>query len=302
MKAVIDLGTNTFHLLIASVHQNEINVLEKLQIPVKIGEKGINKNQIAPDAFRRGMDALSVFRKKLNEHNMGVTKAYGTSAIRDAENGKEFIEQALRDFDIEIEAISGTDEALFIFNGVKHSFELPESNVLVMDIGGGSVEFIIGNRNEILWKYSYPIGAARLIERFHKTDPISDEELVNLQSYLVHNTFELHEALKKFPVNTLVGSAGAFETLIEVLEKDLNQTLKSASSHAKYISKDTFYQFYTLILESNEAQRSALKGLIPYRVEMIVVSAVLIDVVLKQFDINQIIASSYSLKEGVLFS
>jgi len=302
LKAIIDLGTNTFHLLIAEVTGDEVAILKKLQIPVKIGEGGINNNQIAAVAFERGINGLALFRKELNIFGIKECVAYGTSAIRDASNGPNFIAQAQALFNIQIEVLSGNQEAELIYEGVKHSLELPNENVLVMDIGGGSVEFIIGKKDTILWKKSYSIGAARLIDRFHQTNPILDEEIVTLQSYLVHNIVELRDALQKYPARILIGSAGSFETLIDVLEKDLRYPTQNLSDHACEIPLGAFVKFYDLMTSLTVNQRSALHGMADFRVEMIVVATILTDVVLKRFEMNRLIASRYSLKEGILFS
>ena len=302
MKAIIDLGTNTFHLLIAEVRAGDIIEIHKNQIPVKIGEGGINQQLIAPQAFQRGMNALAIFREELNNYGIGQTTAYATSALRDANNGTDFIEQAQQLHQIQIELITGEQEAELIYNGVKHAFDLPDSNVLVMDIGGGSVEFIIGKRDEIFWKKSYPIGAARLIERFHKNDPISDEEIVSLQSYLVHNVKELRDALLQFPTTILIGSAGSFETLTEVIKKDLQIPFDPLAKHADEIPLESFASFYETIITKKTVDRSKLHGMADFRVEMIVVATILMDVVIKRFDIERLIASHYSLKEGILFN
>jgi exopolyphosphatase / guanosine-5'-triphosphate,3'-diphosphate pyrophosphatase len=302
MKAIIDLGTNTFHLLIAEVIDGEIVEHKKLQIPVKLGEGGINQHLILPPAYDRGMDALRQFRETLNQFNIGKVTAHGTSAIRDAENGLAFMQQAESLYQIHIKMISGDEEAAVIYKGVSHSFTFPDRNVLVMDIGGGSVEFIIGNKETILWKKSYPIGAARLVERFHQSDPISDEEIITLQSYLVHNIIELRDALHKYPTTTLIGSAGSFETLTEVLRKDLQKGVTPISEHADKIDLETFFEYAVLIPSLNKEDRSKLHGMINFRVEMIVVATILMDVIIKRFEMEQLIASHYSLKEGLLFS
>ncbi|MES2779253.1 MAG: phosphatase [Bacteroidota bacterium] len=301
MKAIIDLGTNTFHLLIAEVLNGFIIEHRKIQIPVKIGEGGINEQYIAPAAYERGMNALKEFRTALNEFGIHEITAFGTSAIRDASNGITFMEEAKRLYQITIESISGDYEAELIYRGIQHSFELPDENVLVMDIGGGSVEFIIGRKDIILWKHSYPLGAARLIERFHKTDPMTDEDIVALQSYLVHNIKLVRDALLKFPAEILIGSAGSFETLVEVLQKDLHKEVPALSEHAQEISIDDFNEFVSLITARNANERAALHGMADFRVEMIVVATILMDVVIKRFEITRLIASHYSLKEGMLF-
>lgn len=302
MKAIIDLGTNTFHLLIAEVIDGIIVEHKKLQIPVKIGEGGINQKTIAPPAFHRGLDALNVFRKTLNEFGIGAVIAHGTSAIRDAENGCDFIAEAQKQYDIQITMLSGDEEAELIYNGVKHAFPLPENNVLVMDIGGGSVEFVIGHKDKILWKRSYAIGAARLVERFHNTDPISDEEIITLQSYSVHNILDLRHALLQFPTTTLIGSAGSFETLVEVLKKDLQIPCIQSWEHADEISLEAFSSFYETVISRTMEDRAKLHGMADFRVEMIVVATILMDIIIKRFGMKRLIASHYSLKEGLLFS
>ncbi|AMS27375.1 hypothetical protein AEM51_10465 [Bacteroidetes bacterium UKL13-3] len=302
MKAIIDLGTNTFHLLIAEVVNGIIIEHRKIQIPVKIGEGGINQQYIAPVAYQRGMNALKEFRTVLNEFGINEITAFGTSAIRDASNGIDFMNDARRLYQMNIESITGEYEAELIYRGIEYSFDLPDENVLVMDIGGGSIEFIIGRKEQILWKHSYPLGAARLIERFHQTDPISDEDIVALQSYIVHNIKLVRDALIQFPTTTLIGSAGSFETLVDVLQNDLNKTVPTLSNHAQEISIDDFNEFVLLITSRNAKQRAELHGMADFRVEMIVVAAILMDVVIKRFEITRLIASHYSLKEGMLFT
>lgn len=302
MKAIIDLGTNTFHLLIAEVVKGEVIEHKKLQVPVKIGEGGINQKMIAPAAFERGMEALKVFREWLDVFGISEVQAFGTSAIRDAENGPEFISKAKELYNISVEVISGDREAELIYNGVKHALALPDSNVLIMDIGGGSVEFIICRKDVILWKHSFQLGAARLIEVFHKHDPILDEEIISLQNHLVRELKPLSDALKQFNATTLIGSAGSFETLTEVLQKDLHISTIPVCEHADEISMHSFLQFYETITTKDIEERSKLHGMADFRVEMIVAATILMDVVIKQFEITRLIVSHYALKEGILFS
>lgn len=301
MKAIIDLGTNTFHLLIANLKGSEIEIIENIQIPVKIGEGGINSRQICEAAFKRGIQALEVFSEVLKKYKITQIKAFGTSAIRDAENGAIFIRQAA-DLGIPIEAISGDEEALLIYEGVKHSFALPEQKVLIMDIGGGSVEFIIALKDQILWKESFKLGAARLIERFHSNDPITNDEIKKLSAFIEQSLVPLWQAMHQYPAEILVGSAGSFETLVKVLEKDLDEKCPTASMHAKYVSTKQLKQFSDLMKQYNTKERLLLKGMASFRVDMIVVAAILMEVVANKASIKQVISSAYSLKEGMLFS
>jgi exopolyphosphatase/guanosine-5'-triphosphate,3'-diphosphate pyrophosphatase len=301
MKAIIDLGTNTFHLLIANLKGSEIEIIEQIQIPVKIGECGINSQQISEAAFKRGIQALEGFSEVLKKYNITQIKAFGTSAIRDAGNGSIFIQHAA-DLGIPIEAISGDEEALLIYEGVKHSFALPEQTVLIIDIGGGSVEFIIAFKDHILWKESFKLGAARLIERFHSNDPITSDEVIKLSAFIEESLVPLWQALHQYPAEILIGSAGSFETLVEVLEKDLNEKCPLVSMHAKYVSTEQLNQFCDLMTQCNTKDRLLLKGMASFRVDMIVVAAILMNVVANKASIRQVISSAYSLKEGMLFS
>lgn len=300
-KAIIDLGTNTFHLMIASIKEGVLDIRHKQQIAVKIGEKGINSGFIGDEAYLRGMNALGQFRLKLDELNIGNVLAFGTSAIRDAKNGNQFIAEAKQKFNIEIQAISGDKEALYIYEGVKHSFDFPDKTLLVMDIGGGSVEFIIGKRDTVFWKKSYPIGAARLIELYQRHDPMSEAEQDELRLFISSTLKDLFEAIRLYDVKMLVGSAGSFETLRDVIVQHFNATVKMITSNACIVSAKDFELFYQLMIRTDEANRRQIKGLIDFRVDMIVVSAILMDVMVQQLSIAEIVVSDNALKEGMFF-
>jgi len=170
--AVMDLGTNTFHLLIAQGDAANPEELYHTTVPVRLGEGGINNGIIQPAAYKRGVDTLVQFSEKIAEFKAERVSAMATSALRSASNGKDFIEEVRAKTGIEIETISGDREAKYIYEGVKAGKCLTKQNSLILDIGGGSVEFILGNEEEIIWKRSFEIGAARMLDKFHKIDPI----------------------------------------------------------------------------------------------------------------------------------
>lgn len=302
MKAIIDLGTNTFHLLIAEVKGDMLRVYFQLQVPVKLGSGGINSGIIQPDAYERGMVALTEFNKYLNQFQVTDVTAFATSAIRNASNGKQFINDAAQRCNIAITAITGDTEAAYIYKGVYHSFKLPDKPVLVMDIGGGSVEFIIGKGEQVVWKQSFEIGAARLIEKFKPSNPIAENQVAQLQQYLGDMLAPLFSAVAQHQPELLIGSAGAFETLVDVVINDLAVIPNSLSLHAFEIRKHDFEVFVEIMKTSTSEQRARLRGMIPFRIEMITVAALLMDFVVNQTQIKRIVVSNYALKEGVLFS
>lgn len=302
MQAIIDLGTNTFHLLIAEIKNGVLCESYKMEIPVKIGKGGIHQGKLTAEAFERGMLALGQFSNTIFSFQINKVTAFATSAIRNAANGQEFIQMAFDRFGISISAISGEEEAKLIFLGVSKSFKLPDENVLVMDIGGGSVEFILAKNEQILFKQSFEIGAARLLEKFNPSNPISTEEIKLIEQYLAEMLDPLFNIIYENPVRKLVGSAGSFETLVDIILKDFQTIPVAKSKHAHSIPKNLFEIFHALIIGSTQEQRNKLRGLVDFRVDMIVMASVLMNYCVESFQIEEIIASNYSLKEGILFS
>jgi exopolyphosphatase/guanosine-5'-triphosphate,3'-diphosphate pyrophosphatase len=171
-----------------------------------------------------------------------------------------------------------------------------------MDIGGGSVEFIIGKGEQVVWKQSFEIGAARLIEKFKPSNPIAENQVAQLQQYLSDMLAPLFSAVAQHQPELLIGSAGAFETLVDVVINDLAVIPNSLSLHAFEIRKHDFEVFVEIMKTSTSEQRARLRGMIPFRIEMITVAALLMDFVVNQTQIKRIVVSNYALKEGVLFS
>lgn len=301
-KAVIDLGTNTFHLLISERDGEHIREISKIQIAVKLGEGGIEFGRIAPAAFERGQQALEEFRKVVDQFPCEEIHVIATSAIRSAENGKEFISEALNRSGFKITTISGMEEAEWIAKGVFHSLPTMSHPYLIMDIGGGSVEFILCEGKNILHKQSLDIGAARLLARFKPSDPILPSELALLKSYLEENLSGLMHQTQEMDVSTLVGSAGSFESILELVSDLPDYESRSIGPACFIIPMEAFDQVYGQLIISTKTERERMKGLADYRVEMMVVSAVLIDTVIKMARIDKVYCSLYSLKEGVLFS
>lgn len=298
--AVMDLGTNTFHLLIAEADASNPKELLHLYEPVKLGQGGINKGIIQPDAFERGIKTMQKFHENIQRFGAGRVKAIATSALRSTSNGKDFIEQVKQNTGIAIEVIDGDREASYIYNGVKASGCLSTKNSLVMDIGGGSVEFIICNQEQLLWKQSFEIGAARLMDKFHRVDPIPAESIMELQEYLDHVLIPLFEAAKDVSISKLIGSSGAFETFAEVIELEKGNPFDLKSIKCMNFNMMEFNELTALLISSTHKDRAETKGIIPLRVDMIVVASLITRYVMAKLDINEVAMSMYSLKEGVL--
>lgn len=300
--AIIDLGSNTFHLLIIEKQGDTIHTLVKEQIPAKIAKAGINQGIIADEAIERALKVLHRFRQQIDDRGVALEncKALGTSAIRNANNGTEFCQIIEKETGIVIEVISGDREAELIYEGVRQALDLGAVPSLIMDIGGGSVEFIICNAARIFWKQSFEIGGQRLLEKFVHTDPVSFSAIQRMSNYFQEQLLPLLNAAHQYAPQTLVGSSGSFDTLADMDFMHRLGHLPNPEQTDFDYSMEEFYRAYELLTTLNRDERIAIPGMIELRVDMIVPAMVLIAHVLKSLNIKQIRCSTYALKEGIM--
>ncbi len=298
--AIIDLGTNTFHLLIAEGSGNGYNIIYRDRLAVKIGMGGINEGVITESGYDRALLAMQSFNNAIDQHHVNKIYAFGTSALRNARNGQQIANKIKVITGIEINIIDGDLEANYIYLGVRAALGLgTEEKNLIVDIGGGSVEFIIADHDNVFWKQSFEIGAQRLLEIFHKNDPITNEEVKALERYLEKNLEPLWNAIHTYNPEILVGSSGTFDTLSDIfcITHDIH---KSTDDSETPLSLEGFYEIHHELLSKNRAQRMQIPGMIEMRVDMIVVACCLVKLLLEKHTFKRIRVSTFSLKEGVL--
>lgn len=297
--AIIDMGTNTFHLLLVELNGVNFSTIYKEKVAVKIGKGGISKNIITDDAKKRAFDTLQHFRNFIDREGIVEVFAFATSAVRNADNGNDFVQEIKEKFNINVNVIDGFQEAQLIYEGIRFSGSLNDENHLMMDIGGGSVEFIIGNNHEALWKQSFEIGGQRLLDLFHYHDPIHKEEIENLTQFLEEKLTDLIAALNTYSPTKLVGASGTFDTLSDMYYAS-HDLKKGISEQTFVLPRIGFEVIAEQLLSLNKAERLKIPGMIPMRVDMIVVASCLISYILKYINTDMLICSSYALKEGVI--
>lgn len=301
--AVIDLGTNTFQMMIAEELEGGFQTVSQTSIPSRLGKGGINHGFITDEAIQRALSVLGEFRKLLVSQDVKPERTfiYGTSAVRNAVNRTELLEKIQEQMNAPVHVIDGSQEAQLIYYGVKQAVEIDETPNLIMDIGGGSVEFIIADRHKVFWKNSFEVGGQRLLERFVKTDPISTSAIRQIHHFLEQTLIPLMNAIHQYAPQTLVGSSGTFETLAEIEHWRQYQCWPPTTQLAFEISMDSFYQSRNLILSSNREERMRIPGMKELRVDMIGSALCLIDFIVQSTGIKSLKASRYSLKEGAAF-
>jgi len=296
--AIIDMGTNTFHLMLATINQEGFTINSREKVPVKIGMGGINQGYITDDGVGRAITTMKSFKKTIHDAGIETVLSFGTSALRNARNGEDVIKRMETETGIKSQIISGLQEAEYIYDGARAAIDMGSAKSLIMDIGGGSVEFIIGTRENMCWSHSFEIGGQRLLEKFQKHDPITKEEVNTLFDFFSQKLTLLSTALEKHNPKTLIGSSGTFDTLSDIY--CLKNSLPVKDSPETPFSIEAFDDIYEELLNKDRSERMLIPGMIEMRVDMIVVACCMIKYILSIHTFTNIRVSSYSLKEGIL--
>ena len=179
--AALDVGSNSFHLIVADVETGgRIHVLDRAKEMVRLGDSTLHKGVIAPEVFRRGLDALRALRRIADRHKVDALVAVATSAVREAQNGGEFVRAARDESGIDIRVIRGDEEARLIYLGARGSLDLGKRRVALFDLGGGSLEIVLADAQELYFSSSLKLGVIRLSESCPCSDPPTARERAHL--------------------------------------------------------------------------------------------------------------------------
>lgn len=297
--AAIDLGTNSFHLLIVDIHSDgSFQKVDDLKEMVQLAKKGLGK-KLTEAAMKRGYKALQNFKILCESYHVEDILAFATSAIREAENGGDFIQRCADGLGIKVRAIPGRVEAEMIGHAIQHGIKLGKNPVLMVDIGGGSVEFIIGNEKEFFFVASRKIGVSRINDMFKPGDPITKQEIKNLEDYYrkklapVAGAFALHRA------DTIIGSSGTMQNVANIISVRKGLAAEVTLNEFEYTAGD-FFAFYEEFIVLNRKQRTKVKGIDSKRVDFINPGVILLNVLLRDFGIKKIKTSVQALREGII--
>ncbi|MFZ0490448.1 MAG: Ppx/GppA phosphatase family protein [Salegentibacter sp.] len=297
--AAIDLGTNSFHAVLVDIYPDgSFRTIDKLKEMVILAEKGL-ENRLSADAMQRGLEALRRIKFLCDSQEVETILAFATSAIREAENGGDFIHRVNEEAGIKVRAISGKMEAEMIGYAVRHGVVLSEEMVLMVDIGGGSVEFIVGNKKELVFFTSLKLGVARMAAKFVHSDPITAEEINVLQDHFKEELQEVAEVVGKHKVKTIIGSSGTMENIAAMVAGRNSITAKISLNELEFPRAD-FLDFYEEFIQKDRAQRLKEKELEEKRVDIINPGLVLLKYLIEVFGIEKIRISESALREGMI--
>lgn len=297
--SAIDLGTNSFHAVIVDIYPDgSFYTIDKLKEMVLLAEKGFN-NKLSENAMQRAVDALKKI-KTLSEHQ-GAAQilAFATSAIREAENGGELIQRVIDEVGIKIVAIPGRVEAELIGMAVQHGVQLSDQPSMIMDIGGGSVEYILANKKKFFYLTSKKLGVARMTSQFVDSDPISDQEISKLKSHYREQLIDVAQAFAIHRGVQLIGSSGTMENIALMISHRLKKSPTLSLNELQFTSKD-FFDFYDEVIQMDHDERSKIVGLDEKRIDLLPAGLVLVHYVLQTFGIKKVKISAQALREGII--
>jgi len=296
--AVIDIGTNTCNLLIANILPGgKFETVYDRKLPVKLGRGGIHNHLLLPEAIERGISTLQSHSDTIREYGVQKISVVGTSALRGAANRGEFLEKVKQLLGWDIEIIDGELEAELIFRGVRLSLPDGIGKYLVLDIGGGSIEFILSNNNDITWKKSFNIGIARALETIQMSDPVTPAEIVAFEQWFDLHLKELWSISELHQPKTLVGCSGAFDTFMDIHEKaEPDLKIRKVTE----FPLEAYWKIHQQLIESDHETRSKITGMDLMRVEMVVIASVFTNFILRRLQIRTLLHTHNSLKEGLM--
>ncbi|NPA35773.1 MAG: phosphatase [Chlorobi bacterium] len=299
--AVIDIGTNTINLLIADIsNEGFYKIILETAYPAKLGKGGINSKMILPDAMERGMKALRIHLDTIKRYNTDSTICIATSAMRDASNKHEFLSMVKKEFGLDIKIIDGKTEARLIFDGVKQVVPIGKDPVMILDIGGGSNEFIIADKEGVKWEYSFNLGVARLLDKFKPSDPITEQEIKNLENHFRSELKPLFKATSEMKIKTLIGASGSFDTIAAMIAAVHHPHFDVMQATSYPVSVKHFNELHSKLLVSTFRERLKMKKMVVHRVDTIVLATIFINFILREFNLEKVWQCSFALKEGTI--
>lgn len=293
LRAAIDLGTNTFHLIIAEVEQHRIiKIHKRISRVVRLAKDGFAP--ISEESIQRALLCLHDFAEIITQYEVEEVEVVGTEALRTASNQADILERIRHSTGFKVRLITGEQEALYNYIGCLEAIPKTNDNFLIMDIGGGSVEFIIANQVEILHLESVRIGVQHLFAQFRPSDPITPEEIKAIGTYLNLQLTDLRQAIDKFHPAYLVGVSGSFEIVADLTNSGF------FDDRYAIIQLEAFNHCYDHMIYTTLDQRINSGKVTPDKAELLITGLVLMRYVVNMFTPTQILVSNYAVREGLL--
>jgi exopolyphosphatase / guanosine-5'-triphosphate,3'-diphosphate pyrophosphatase len=302
-KAVIDIGTNSFHLIIAEVTSDgKVNTIHRERMVIRMGTEGkeIFKS-ISPGEMTRAVKILNDY-KKLSEFYKADLYAVATSAVRESDNKDDFIKTVRTETGIDIKVIDGREEASYIYYGVHNALRLSDKKILCVDIGGGSTEVIIGKNGKSDFIQSYKLGAVRLTKMFFKEYIITNTSIKECSEYInkVFSASELPEFAAGY--DAAAGASGTILSIASVVASEKYGQIPEDLNGFVFTADELKQASKAILGAHTSEERTNIKGIDTSRAEIIPAGILILENLFSLLKIPDMSISGYALREGFLLS
>ena len=297
--AAVDVGSNSIHMVVAQVDPDGgVTTLWRMKEPVGLGRGSFPSRRLTKETMDRAVATLGRFQQAARQRGAEKIVAVATSAVREARNGGDLIERVRRELKLRVKVVTAKEEARLIYLGVRHAMPLGEAAHLIVDIGGGSVEFVVADDEGAALLESRKLGAARTTARFVKTDPISKDDLAAMQAHYAKELGPLVEDVEELEPATVIGTSGTLENLAAMA----NDGAPDLDDQGRpMIAAKAFDKLLKTLLKSDGKGREQIRGLDSGRRDQIVAGAVLVGELFDRLKMKRIVLCGSALREGILF-
>ena len=296
--AAIDVGSNSLHMVIAQADADgSVTTLWRMKEMVGLGRLSFPSHRLSQDAMDRAIAALARFQEAARMRGCEKILAVATSAVREAVNGGDFLLRVKRELGLLLQIVSAREEARLIYLGVRHATDLGSQPHFIMDVGGGSVEFIVADSTRHHLLESRKLGAARMTARFISTDPVSSADVKLLMAHYDRELKPLCENILSHKPVAAIATSGTLENLAAMCG-DFEE--RGAGRDPAVIRKEPLTRLVTVLMESRSKDRASMSGLDDQRKDQIVAGALLVNEVFRRLNLSQMKLCKSALREGIL--
>lgn len=294
--ASIDIGTNTILLLIAKVEEGKVNPLFEIETVARLGE-GVQKNGILlKEAMDRGLQTLAQYLKWCQELEVQKVFAAGTSALREAKNSEDFLNLVKEKLDLPIEVISGEEEAQLSFLAVAKDLGELKEPILVVDVGGGSTEFILGKGDQISQWISLPLGSVRFTEEFLRSDPVQEEEWEKMERKIQGYLVNIPHSQEPISMVAVGGTATTLASVEQGLEDFIAEKI-----HHFVLGKEALKNQLLLYRSKTIDERRKISGLPIARADVILAGGAILYQAMEELKCPSVLISCHGVRYGLLY-
>lgn len=294
--AAVDIGTNSIHMIVAELRKRDYRVVDKEKQMVQLGLGSLDGAPLNDEAMDRAVDALKRMAAVARGWEVDEIIAVATSAVREAPNRREFIRRVREEAGIPVRVISGEEEADFIYRAVRSAVDLDGSTALCLDIGGGSVEFIVATASEIYFTASEPLGALRLAQRFRLEDRPAASDVEACRQFTAKHVKRLHKRIRTIGIDIGIGTSGTIQALAGLTGGE------TPASGLRSLLRETLEETLVTLCAASAKERIEKLGLDEKRARNIVAGAIVLSEVMNILKLKSIVACPVAIREGMIES